>query len=91
MVPISKLQFAAQDAYPLDLLDIFEESAHWNSSDDYTFTGRFALDPESPDAPAIKQGIADRIRETLDPEQADRVLALLEEHGWDVSFYCDAW
>jgi tellurite resistance-related uncharacterized protein len=91
MVPIVKIKFDQKDAYPLDLLDIFEESGHWNRADEYTFTGRFTLDPEHPNTPEVKEEITDRIHEVLDPEQANRILALLDDNDWDVSFYADAW
>lgn len=89
VVPVIKLQFVREDAYPLDLFDIFEQSGCWNPQEDYTFTGRLSLDPEDPDTPAIKAQVAARIREVLAPEEAERILALLNQHNWDVSFYVD--
>lgn len=89
IVPIIKLRFAAQDAHPLELHDVFTAAGVWNPEEAYTFTGRVTLDPEDPQTPARKAQIAQKIREVLEPVSAERLLAFLSEHHWDVSFYVD--
>lgn len=90
-VPVIHLRYAPADAYPNDIVDVFETAGAWNPTEDFTFTGRVSLDPENPDTPRRKAAIASDLRTLLPTPQADRLLALLDTHDWDVSFFVDYW
>jgi len=91
-VPIIRLRYDAADAFPNDIVDVFQAEGAWNPTDEpITATGRVSLDPEDPATPQRQAAIAARLRALLEPDEAERLLALLDAHAWDVSFFVDAW
>ena len=90
-VPIILLKYEARDAFPNEIHEIFEREGVWNRNEDFTFTGRVSINPDRPDAAALKEKLAKRLAEVLGREEAGRLLEILEAHEWDVSFFVDCW
>jgi hypothetical protein len=90
-VPIIKLKYPSEFAFPNEIHEIFEAEGVWNSNEDFTFTGRVTLNPEDPDANAKKLRMMEQLEELLEPEEAKRLFQLLDDHNWDLSFLVDCW
>lgn len=90
-VPVIRLRYHAADAYPNDIVDVFEKAGVWSQHEDYTFTGRVSLDPENHETPQRKAAITAELRALMPTTEANRLLALLDAHSWDVSFFVDCW
>lgn len=91
-VPIIKLRYNDADAYHKDIVGVFEDAGVWQQEEDYTFTGRVSISADTPDEEATQRtALVGKVREVLPPRQADRLIALLDEPGWNVSFFVDCW
>jgi len=90
-VPIVKLEYPSEYAFPNEIHEIFEEEGAWNPNEDFTFTARVSIDPQDPGAGARKLRIKNRLEEILEPDEAAILLRLLDDHNWDVSFFIDCW
>lgn len=81
VIPIIALKY--REAFDLDALDVFTEHGV-NSEDEFTFTTRVSVsDPDRREP--IRQALAER----LPPDQAERLIKLLDDNEWDVSFLAD--
>lgn len=85
--PINQIGRSPELSFPLELEDIFE-AAGAKVGDVYTYTTRYTVDRKEPGA---VDRVTARIREELDPDEAERFIALMEQHGWDVSFLVDTY
>ena len=96
-VPIVKLAYPGAFTFPNEIYEIFEGEGVWNPNEDFTFTGRICLERDrSVRNDAEVDAKRDRIRKRLvevveDKEALNRLLALLDEHEWDVSFFVDCY
>ena len=90
-VPIMWLQWATESAFPNEVQEVFQAEGVWNPVEDFTFTGRIAINPENPDSNAKKLRIMEKIEKLLPPEEAARLFQLLDDNNWDVSFFVDTW
>lgn len=90
-VPIIKLRYSSEDAFPNEIHEIFDAEGIWNSNEDFTFTGRVSVNPEDPNANAKKLRTMERLEEILEPDEAKRLFQLLDDHNWDLSFLVDCW
>jgi len=90
-VPIMWLQWSSESAFPNEVQEVFQAEGVWNPVEDFTFTGRIAINPSNPDANAKKLRIMERIEKLLPPEEAARLFQLLDDNNWDVSFFVDTW
>ncbi len=90
-VPIIKLKFPLECAFSNEIHEVFEAEGAWNSNEDFTFTGRVSVNPRDRGSDAKKRRIVKRLRKILEPEEAQRLLRLLDDHAWDVSFFIDCW
>lgn len=80
--PIMMITTPSEWAFPLDLEDIFEEEGA-KADDEVTYTTRYEVDPE--DKETVER-IKARIRDEMDSDEADRFIAFMERHGWNVNF-----
>ncbi|GEM_PF-4659488 len=91
-VPIIKLRYDSADAYPNDVVAVFEDAGAWTPAEDYTFTGRVSIDADTPkERTAQRNAIAAKLCTIMPRAQAERLITLLDEHNWDVSFFVDCW
>lgn len=90
-VPIIKLTFAAEDAYPNEIVEVFERAGVWNPEETHTFTGRVSVPIRDSASDAVRTHLRAELRKILPAEDADRLIGLLDEYGWDVSFYVDTY
>lgn len=87
MVPIIKLKH--DSGFSLEAYDVLHGSPGYQELEDYTFTFRLSVSPEVDEtAQAERERIKQRLRESV-PEEAEALIALLEEHEFDVSFFVD--
>jgi hypothetical protein len=81
--PIIDILKGEKQRFPLSFAEVFEaEDA--SREDEFTYTARFKVSDEGP--------ARDRIRARLraqDPEEAERLIALLDENDWSVSVLVD--
>lgn len=68
------------------LVDVFEDNEVFSHDDEFTYTCRYTVEDE-----AKRRQIRARICESAEftDEEADALIALLDEHDWDVSFLMD--
>lgn len=90
-VPIMWLQWASESAFSNEVQEVFQAEGVWNPVEDFTFTGRIAINPSNPDANAKKLRIMEKMEKLLPPEEAARLFQLLDDNNWDVSFFVDTW
>lgn len=90
-VPIIKLHYPSDYAFPNEIHEVFEAEGVWNPAEDFTFTGRVSISPEDPHANAKKLRVMEKLEEILEPGEAKRLFQLLDDHNWDVSFFVDCW
>jgi hypothetical protein len=85
-VPIIKLKYDDEkDAFDLELANIFEEGG-LQTEGEFTYTMRVTA--ESPDK---RKALERSIRKRLPEEQAERIIVILNQNNWDVSFFVDCW
>jgi len=90
-VPIIKITYPAEHAYSSELYELFEQEGVWNPNEDFTFTGRVTVPRDAESAPALRRRLSEKIRELLGEDAGGRLMRLLEECDWDVSFFVDCW
>jgi hypothetical protein len=83
-VPIIKLHYNEEDTFDLDLAEIIDEDVYAN--EEFTYTMRISVEDTS-----RRKSLEDKIRRQLPADKADRILKILEENDWDVSFFVDTW
>lgn len=93
-VPVIKLKYEEADVFDLDV-DLFQRFGHWTPLEEYTYTGRVTVEESGGlTVEDNRAALREAIRTLLagrDPEQAERLVALLDQHAWDVSFFVDTW
>lgn len=88
-VSIIALRYPAEATFPNEIIEVFEQMGAWNAQEDFTYTGRVNLDLGEAEFPARRDALIAAIRARLPGDEADRLIVLLEEHSWDVSFFVD--
>lgn len=86
MVPILELKYPNDYAFPNTVCEIFEDDEGVSHDDQFTYTTRYTVPDE-----AQRDRIRGKIRAKLDADEAERLIALLDKHGWDVSFFVDTY
>lgn len=84
-VPIIKLRYNEEDTFDLDLAEIIDEEGVY-AEEEFTYTMRISVADS-----AGRKSLEDKIRWQLPSDKADRIVKILEEHDWDVSFFVDTW
>jgi len=97
MVPIIKLKYDRQDAFPLaacEVLDLI--MGDQRPEEPFTYTFRvgcpydFSSEREAFDA-WREQAVHDLRMQVEDKAAVERLIALLDDHEWDVSFLVDGY
>lgn len=78
VVPIIALSYG--EAFDLDAYDVFAEKGV-NGDDDFTFTIRVSVTDMD-----RRSSVRQALRERLPGDQAERLIKLLDDNEWDVSF-----
>ncbi len=84
-VPINKLHYNEEDTFDLDLAEIIDEEGVY-ANEEFTHTMRISVEDT-----ARRKALEDKIRRQLPSDKADRIVKILEENDWDVSFFVDTW
>lgn len=84
-VPIIKVQYDKEDSFDLGLAEIIDEEDVY-ADEEFTYTMRISVEDAS-----RRKSLEDKIRRQLPADKADRILKILEENDWDVSFFVDTW
>lgn len=84
-VPIIKLHYNEKDAFDLELAEIIDEEGVC-TEEEFTHTVRVVVRKT-----AKRKSLEDKIRRRLPPDKANRIVKILKENGWDVSFFVDTW
>ena len=84
-VPIIKLHYNEEDTFDLGLAEIIDEEGVY-AEDEFTYTMRISVEDI-----ARRKSLEDKIRRQLPSDKADRIVKILEENDWDVSFFVDTW
>lgn len=71
-----------------DIFEVFETSRCYQPDEEFTFTFRVSLDLESEKGQVERENLCAELR-TRFPEEAEALIALLDENEWDVSFFAD--
>lgn len=94
MVPISQLRYAKEDVFPLDaceILDLILGDHRPEEPFTYTFRVGSPYDPGTPEFTAWREDAAHHLRmQVADKEAVERLITLLDQHNWDVSFFVDS-
>jgi hypothetical protein len=85
MVPVCSIQYEEGDTYPLEAVDVLYMSGFMDD-DCYTSTMRVSV-PHETERGDIRQAL----RQKLPRDEADRLIKLLDDNNWDVSFFVDAY
>jgi len=85
MVPICAVRYEKGATFPIEAVGVFH---HYDLMEDdcYTYTMRVAP-PHEDDLGEIRQALKERLGE----EEAGRLIAFLDAHDWDVSFFVDSY
>lgn len=86
VVPISSVKYDRDQAYPLAVAEVFAELV-LEGPDELTYTMRVRV----AEVFGHREKARKMLKERLEPEEAERLLKLLDEHDWDVSFFVDTW
>lgn len=81
VVPIIALKCG--EAFDLDAFDVLQEHGV-TGNDEFTFTVRVSVADEE-----RRRAVREALTERLPVDQAKRLIKLLEENEWDVSFLVD--
>ena len=84
-VPIIKLHYNEEDAFDLGLAEIIDEEGVY-AEEEFTYTMRISVEDT-----ARRKSLEDKIRRQIPSDKTDRMLKILEENDWDVSFFVDTW
>lgn len=89
----SHLSMLDRPAAPLrtfdgDIFGLFETSPAYQPEEDFTFTFRVSLDLEDEEGRAERENLCAELRAQY-PEEAEVLIALLDENEWDMSFLGD--
>lgn len=89
IVPIIALKSDEKDHFPLGLEDLFEDEG-FKQDDHFTYTTRYTVPEEDYEA---RKRLRAKIRLAMkdDPEGAERFIELMDNYGWDVSFFVDCY
>jgi hypothetical protein len=92
-VPIIKLTYPPEFSFPNECFDVFQEEDVWNTPEDFTFTGRVSIEEGSRHENYLekREAVKAKLRVRLSADEAERLITLLDEHGWDVSFFVDCY
>ena len=101
-VPVIKLKYRHDDAFPNAIVDVFEEAKAWSPNEQFTFTGRVNLPRGSLGSPkelkAKRQEIVEALEKVFKEHYAadwerplKRLIRILNKHDWDISFFVDCW
>jgi len=102
-VPIIKLKYRGDDAYPNEIHEVFEAASVWSQNEDFTFTGRVSLTKGSLSSnkelkakreeilEELKKVFIEKYGETEWEKPYKRFVKLLNKNDWDVSFYVDCY
>jgi hypothetical protein len=90
IVPIVKLDYSAEAMFDNEVMEVFWGFGIWKD-DEVTYTGRVALDLSTDAGRGIRLAAIQSIRLHLGADQAERLIALLDEYEWDLSFFVDCW
>ena len=82
-VPIIKVHYNEEDTFDLGLAEIIDEEGVY-ADEEFTCTMRINVQDT-----AGRKSLEDKIRRQLPSDRADRILKILEENDWDVSFFVD--
>ena len=85
IVPVIKLNYSQEDAYDLRAAELFANLG-FHVDDPYTYTMRVTVVNDSG-----RREVREKLAELLGTEEAQRLIKVLEENDWDVSFFVDAW
>ena len=85
IVPVIKLNHSQEDAYDLRAAGLFANLG-FHVDDPYTYTMRVTVVNDSD-----RHELRDKLAELLGTEEARRLIRVLEQNDWDVSFFVDAW
>jgi len=94
MVPIIKLKYDEQDAFPLAACEILDfECGDQQAEEPYTYTWRIGgPDRGSPEFEPWRENVCARLRaEVEDKVAAERLIAFLDANEWDASFFVDGY
>ena len=83
MVPLSFVEYPDEQAFPIEMFDIFYQ-AGLADDDPYTSTVRVSAFQES-----CRDEMRQAIRKRLASRDAERLIRLLDDHDWDVAFLID--
>lgn len=71
-----------------EVYDLLNASNGFQTEEEYTFTFRMSLDLLTEEGEAERAYIITRLRALKTPD-AESLIALLDAHNWDVSFFAD--
>ena len=71
-----------------EVFDLLHASHGYQQEEDFTLTFRLSLDLDTEEGQKEREYITTRLRNLNTPD-AEALIALLDEHEWDVSFYAD--
>lgn len=90
IVPIAYLEYADDLTFDNEVMDAFFDAGIWVDDDD-TAIGRVRLDLTTDAGKGVRLATIQRIRNILGADQAERLIALLDNNDWDVRFFVDCW
>jgi hypothetical protein len=85
LIPIVCVNYSDKNAFPLAALDVFEAESV-DREDDYTYTRRISVQDVT-----TRRILRNRLHESLEKAEAERLIKILDDHDWDVSFLVDTY
>ncbi len=88
IVDIAEKMGEFKRVFDQEVFDLLEASNGYQPEEDFTFTFRLSLDLSTEEGQKEREYMTARFR-SLGLEGAEQLIALLNEHDWDVSFFAD--